>query len=74
MFFWLVCALGGGSSRADTPALLLLRPATVACLFVFLIATIPSDWRVVRGPLLLLGALALVMVARRPITISRAVR
>jgi len=59
--FLLLCALGGGSSRADVPSLLYLRPAAV--LAIALPAVLPGRWDFsgVRTPLLFLFALALLI-------------
>lgn len=52
------CALLGGSSRADSPGLLVLRPLVVLLLGALVLLPGPRDWRSVRVPLLLLGAFA----------------
>ena len=59
--FLLLCMLGGGSSRADVPSLLYLRPAAV--LAIALLAVLPGQWdfTAVRTPLLFLAALALLI-------------
>lgn len=64
VLFLLACALGGGASRADVASLLAVRLAGIAvlahaCLFP------PRDIAAVRVPLLLLGALALVMLMQQ---------
>lgn len=56
--FLLACLLGGGSNRTDAYSLLYLRPVTIICLVAMLMVPTRWDFRPVRAPLLLLGALA----------------
>lgn len=62
--FLILCALGGGASRPDVLSLLYLRPAAVLCLAALLL--LPGEWRLrrFRMPLILLGALALVIAVQ----------
>lgn len=62
--FLILCAFGGGAARADVMSLLYLRPAAVICIVAILLLPGPVDWRLVRAPLALLLALALVMLAQ----------
>lgn len=55
-------ALGGGGARADILSLLYLRPALALGLALFAILPGEWDWRGLKAPLILLGALALVIV------------
>lgn len=57
-----LCFLGGGASRLDALSLLYLRPAAIFAAACLLLMPGPLNWARVRGPLLLLGALALVML------------
>ena len=56
-----ICALGGGGSRSDILSLLYLRPAAALALAAFVLLPGAWDWRGLKVPLLLLGALALVI-------------
>ena len=56
--FLLLCALGGGSSRAATLSLLYLRPAAVLCIAAAALVPGPWDFARYRAPLLILAALA----------------
>lgn len=58
------CLLGGGASRLDVLSLVYLQPFAVICLAALLLIPGPIDWRLVRVPLLLLGALAAIMAAQ----------
>jgi hypothetical protein len=62
--FLLLCTLGGGASRGDVLSLLYLRAAAVVALALF--AVLPGRWdfATVRTPLLLLGALALLIIVQ----------
>lgn len=68
--FWLVvtvlvaCAIAGGSSRADAAPLLVLRPVTVICLFLWAIWNRKPDLTAIRYPLFLLIALAAVIAGQ----------
>jgi O-antigen ligase len=55
---FVVCALGGGSSRIDSLSLLYLRPMAVAALVALLFLSRQADLRSVRVPLTLLTVLA----------------
>lgn len=55
----LLCALGGGSSFADTTSLLYVRPAAVLCLLIFLLLPGPFLPPFLRIPAVLLAALAI---------------
>lgn len=65
MSFWILCgffvllALGGGSSKVPTLSLLYLRPAAVLCIGVMAMIGAPRDLARYRGPLLILAGLAL---------------
>lgn len=59
-----LCALGGGSSFADVPSLLYVRPAAVAALMLFALTPARIDWRGVRAPILMLSALTMIMAAQ----------
>lgn len=59
-----LCALGGGASRTDVLSLVYLRPAAVICLGALLLLPGPLDFRSLRVPFLLLGALALTMLVQ----------
>jgi O-antigen ligase len=56
--FVIVCALLGGSARADVPGLLVLRPMAVLAIAAFLLIPGKREFDAVRVPLLLLAALA----------------
>lgn len=60
--FLVLCGLGGGASRSDVASLLYLYPAAILCLAVLLLLPVPRDFRTLRVPLMLLGALALLML------------
>lgn len=62
--FLIVCAVGGGASRADVMSLLYLRPIAILCLVALLL--VPGEWRLrrFRAPLIMLGALALVIAVQ----------
>jgi hypothetical protein len=60
--FLMLCAVGGGASRADVMSLLYLRPAAVICMVAILILPGRVDWGLIRTPLALLFSLAFVMV------------
>jgi O-antigen ligase len=62
--FLLVCLAGGGSNRADIASLLYLRPLNVIFLVAMLIVPTQWDFRCVRMPLMLLGLLALLILAQ----------
>lgn len=62
--FWIILALTGGSSRADMPALLLLRSVTVVALFLLLVLPGRVDWYPVRIPLMMLAAFAATMLSQ----------
>jgi O-antigen ligase len=62
--FLLVCLAGGGSNRADIASLLYLRPLNVIFLVGMLIVPTQWDFRCVRMPLMLLGLLALLILAQ----------
>lgn len=62
LLLFAVCALGGGSSFAEVPSLLYVRPVAVACLLLFALTPARADWRTFRAPLLLLAALAALML------------
>lgn len=62
--FVLLCAFTGGSARIDVPGLLLLRPAAVLILGALLLWPGRVDYTCVRAPLLMLGVLALIMLAQ----------
>jgi hypothetical protein len=62
--FIVLCFLGGGGSRGDIMSLLYLRPAAVICMAAMLLVPGPVEWRSVRVPLMLLGALALLMIVQ----------
>jgi len=55
---FVLCALGGGSSRVDSLSLLYLRPAAALALVAILFTARYSDFRKIRTPLALLGAVA----------------
>lgn len=59
--FLVLCFLGGGSARGDVMSLLYVRPAAVLCIVALLVLPGRVEWRIIRIPLLLLAALALVM-------------
>lgn len=56
------CALGGGSAFADTMSLLYVRPMAVVATVIFLLTPARFEWQMVRIPVLLLAALALLMM------------
>lgn len=55
--FLILCALGGGASRADVLSLIYLRPAAVLCILALALA--PGRWYFaeLRGPLIFFAAL-----------------
>lgn len=60
-----LCALGGGSSRADALGLLYLRPAAVLAIVALLWDPVPAGrLRAIRVPLLLLAAFAAIMLVQ----------
>lgn len=61
LIFLTLTALGGGSSRADVPSLLFLRPVAILCLICLAIFAPRFDFRPIRVPLWLLAAFALVI-------------
>lgn len=56
------CALGGGSSFAEVPSLLYVRPVAIGCLILFALTPARIDWRTYRAPMLLLGLYAVLML------------
>lgn len=62
LVFLVLCALGGGASRADVASLLYLNPGALLCLAALLVLPIPRDFHPVRIPLILLAAFALLML------------
>ena len=58
------CYLLGGASRADVPQLLVLRPLAIGLAAVTLMFAPRLDGRGVRGPAILLGAMALLVAAQ----------
>lgn len=61
IIFLTLTALGGGSSRADVPSLLFLRPAAILCLAGFALFTPCFDFKPLRIPLGLLAVFAIVI-------------
>jgi O-antigen ligase len=57
-----LCMLGGGASRADVASLVYVRPAAILTIGFLLLMPGRKDYRLVRVPLILLGAFALVML------------
>lgn len=64
LFFFAVCALGGGTAFANVPSLLYVRPLAVLCLTAFLLTPRQMDWTAIRMPALLLAALILLMIVQ----------
>jgi len=64
LLFLGACLLLGGGSRTDIESLVLLQPLAIVCMAVFLFTPGAIEWKAVRAPLLLLGALALLMAAQ----------
>jgi O-antigen ligase len=62
--FLVLCALGGGGSRADVLSLVFLWPACVLCATIMLALPGAWDFRGVRVPLALLAGYALVIAAQ----------
>lgn len=62
--FLVACAFMGGSSRPDTPILVILRPLNVLCLAVLLLMPGRCDWRAVRPLLIMLALFALTMAVQ----------
>jgi O-antigen ligase len=57
-----VCALGGGSSRADVWSLLYLRPVVIGAIVTMLVVRAGQfEWAAIRIPLVLLAAMAIVI-------------
>ena len=56
--------VGGGSSFADAPSLLYVRPAAVVALAIFALTPAPVSWATMRAPLLMLAALAAIMLVQ----------
>src|SRR3954468_9474144 len=62
--FLLLCLLGGGAARPDVLSLVHLRPAAILCLAIMALSGGGWEFRRVRAPLLLVGLLALIMIAQ----------
>lgn len=64
LILFAACFLWGGGSRLDIPGLIILQPAAVLCLAALLAIPGPIDWEAVAAPLMLLGALTVVMAVQ----------
>lgn len=64
LLLFVACALGGGSSFAEVPSLLYVRPVALACFMLFLLGPMPAGGAVPMGPAILLGAFAALMLAQ----------
>lgn len=64
LLFLVLCAFGGGGSRADIVSLLYVRPGAILCLALILMIPGRIDLAPVKIPLWLLGALALWMIVQ----------
>jgi len=64
LILFIACALGGGSSFAEVPSLLFVRPIALLCLMLFLLSPAPAAWSAYRMPLVLLAAFAGLMAVQ----------